>query len=63
MAAGETPGETPTLLTTARRKECGRLDRGHSGVLARVLPGRMSKFADVLACVKGGFVVSGRANS
>jgi hypothetical protein len=31
-------GETPTLLS-ARRKECGRLDRGHSGVLARVLSG------------------------
>jgi len=26
-------GETPTLLFS----ECGRLDRGHSGVLARVL--------------------------
>jgi hypothetical protein len=35
-------GETPTLLgvpRNARRKECGRLDRGHSGVLARVLSG------------------------
>ena len=42
----------------ARRKECGRLDRGHSGVLARVLPGRRSKFGDALARVKGGFAVS-----
>ncbi len=36
----------------------GRLDRGHSGVLARVRSGRRSKFVDVLACVKYGFVVS-----
>jgi hypothetical protein len=37
-------GETPTLLR--RRKECGRLDRRHSGVLARVLSGRRSRFVD-----------------
>jgi len=32
--------ETTALLSAsrhARRKECGRLDRGHLGVLARVL--------------------------
>ena len=38
-------GETPTLLSApwhARQKECGRLDRGQSGVLARVLLGQAS---------------------
>jgi len=37
--------ETTALLSAARharRKECGRLDRGHSGVLARVRSGRRS---------------------
>jgi len=31
-------------------KECGRLDRGHSGVLARVRLDGGRKFVDVLAC-------------
>ncbi len=59
-------GETPTLLSAARharRKECGRLDRGHSGVLARVQSGRWLKFVEVLACAKYGFGSFCRSNS
>jgi hypothetical protein len=59
MAAGETPALL-SAANNAHRKECGRLDRGHSGVRARVLSGRRPKFVGVLACVKYGFVVAAR---
>ena len=49
-------GETPTLLGRVG-KECGRLDRGQSGVLARVRSGRRSRIRRCSCLREAGFVI------